>query len=103
MVVRHFDSSKEAVLLTDASRLFGLGYALGHMETDNAGKKFFQSRQVWLKGVDANTAEILDYRVGVPGHHMGYPEVLVFPQGPLEFPCTDRLSTSGRHFPEGPF
>ena len=31
MIVRHFDSSKETVLLTNASRLFGLGYALGHM------------------------------------------------------------------------
>ena len=29
MIVRHFDSSIRAVLLTDASRLFGLGYALG--------------------------------------------------------------------------
>ena len=36
MIVRHFDSSKETVLLTDASRLFGLGYALGHLETDNS-------------------------------------------------------------------
>ena len=42
MIGRHFDSSKEAVLLTVASRLFGLGYALRHMETDNAGKKFFK-------------------------------------------------------------
>ena len=30
-IVRHFDSTKDAVLLTDASRLLGLGYALGHV------------------------------------------------------------------------
>ena len=37
MIVRHFDSSKEAVLLTDASRLFGLCYALGHTEIVSSG------------------------------------------------------------------
>ena len=42
MIVRHFDSTKDAVLLTDASRLFGLGYALGHLETDHTGKKIFK-------------------------------------------------------------
>ena len=31
LVVRHFDKSKPVYLLTDASRLFGLGYALGHI------------------------------------------------------------------------
>ena len=42
MIVRHFDSSKPVVLLTDASRLFGLGYALGHLEPDSSGKDVFQ-------------------------------------------------------------
>ena len=42
MIVRHFDLTKDAVLLTDASRLFGLGYALGHLETDYTGKKNFK-------------------------------------------------------------
>ena len=49
MIVRHFDSSKEAVLLTDASRLFGLGYALGQM--DSAGKKFFKVVRCGSKGL----------------------------------------------------
>ena len=35
MIVRHFDSSKPVVLLTDASRLFGLGYVLEHLEPDS--------------------------------------------------------------------
>ena len=35
LVIWHFDHTKPVYLLTDASRLFGLGYALGHMEKDN--------------------------------------------------------------------
>ena len=31
LVVRHFDNTKPMYLLTDASRLFGLGNAMGHM------------------------------------------------------------------------
>ena len=42
LVVRHFDKNKPVYLLTDASRLFGLGYALGHMETDGSGKEIFK-------------------------------------------------------------
>ena len=38
MIVRHFDSTKPVVLLTGASRLFGLGYALGHLEHDLVGR-----------------------------------------------------------------
>ena len=51
MIVRHFDSSKEAVLLTDASRLFGLGYALGYMETDGSGKNVFNVVRCGSKGL----------------------------------------------------
>ena len=31
MIVTHFDPKLPVVVLTDASRLFGLGYAMGHM------------------------------------------------------------------------
>ena len=41
LVVWHFDHTKPVYLLTDASRLFGLGYSLGHIELDNSGKEFF--------------------------------------------------------------
>ena len=41
LVVRHFDPSKNIILLTDASRLHGLGYALGHIDIDNTGSKHF--------------------------------------------------------------
>ena len=51
MIVRHFDSTKNAVLLTDASRLFGLGYALGHLETDHTGKKIFKIVRCGSKGL----------------------------------------------------
>ena len=34
VVMRHLDNSKEILLLTDASGLHGLGFALGHMEKD---------------------------------------------------------------------
>ena len=45
LVVKHFDSSKNIILLTDVSRLHGLGYALGHIDLNGSGKKhfFFQS------------------------------------------------------------
>ena len=42
LVVRHFDHTKPVYLLTDVSRLFGLGYALGHIETDSTGKEIFK-------------------------------------------------------------
>ena len=51
MIVRHFDSTKRVVLLTDASRLFGLGYALGHLETDNTGKEIFKIVRCGSKGL----------------------------------------------------
>ena len=41
LVVRHFDSRQPVFLLTDASHLFGLGYALGHIEHDREDKKIF--------------------------------------------------------------
>ena len=51
MIVRHFDSSKRAVLLTDASRLFGLGYSLGHLETNHTGKEIFKIVRCRSKGL----------------------------------------------------
>ena len=38
-------------LLTDASRLFGLGYALGHMEADGSGKDVFKIVKCGSKGL----------------------------------------------------
>ena len=51
MIVRHFDSTKPVVLLTDASRLFGLGYALGHLEHDSSGKDVFKIVRCGSKGL----------------------------------------------------
>ena len=34
VVMRYFNNSKQIFLLTDASRLHGVGFALGHMERD---------------------------------------------------------------------
>ena len=42
LVVRHFDPSKNVILLTDASHLHGLGYALGHIDIDSQGSKNFK-------------------------------------------------------------
>ena len=39
LIVRHFGHTKPVYLLTDASRLFRLGYALGHIEKDHTGKE----------------------------------------------------------------
>ena len=50
MIVRHFDSTKPVVLLTDASRLFGLEYALGHLEHDSSGKDVFKIVRCGSKG-----------------------------------------------------
>ena len=38
-------------LLTDASRLFGLGYALGHLELDASGKEIFKIVKCGSKGL----------------------------------------------------
>ena len=51
LIVRHFDKDKPVYLLTDASRLFGLGYALGHMETDASGKDVFKIVKCGSKGL----------------------------------------------------
>ena len=53
LVVRHFDQSKPVYLLTDASRLFGLGSALGHMEVDQSGKETFKIVHCGSKGLTA--------------------------------------------------
>ena len=50
LVLKHFDSSKDVILLTDASRLHGLGYALGHIELDGSGKKHFKIVHCGSKG-----------------------------------------------------
>ena len=42
LVVQHFDPTKNVILLTDASRLRGLGYALGHIDVDSHGVKRFK-------------------------------------------------------------
>ena len=51
LIVRHFDKDKPVYLLTDASRLFGLGYALGHMEADSSGKDVFKIVKCGSKGL----------------------------------------------------
>ena len=51
LVVRHFEHSKPVYLLTDASRLFGLGYALGHIEKDHIGKEIFKIVHCGSKGL----------------------------------------------------
>ena len=42
LVVQHFDSSKNIILLADALWLYGLGYALGHIDVNNTGAKHFK-------------------------------------------------------------
>lgn len=49
--MRHFDSTKEVVFLTDASWLFGLGYALGYIELNGSGKNFFLIVHCGSKGL----------------------------------------------------
>ena len=39
LIVRHFNHQRPVYLLTDASRLFGVSYALGHMDRDPSGKE----------------------------------------------------------------
>ena len=51
LVVRNFDSSKPVYLLNDASRLFGLGYALGHIELDASRQKVFKIVHCGSKGL----------------------------------------------------
>ena len=51
LVVRHFDPFKNVILLMDASRLHGLGYALGHIDIDNTGSKHFKIVHCGSKGL----------------------------------------------------
>ena len=51
LIVRHFDHKKHVYLITDASRLFGLGYALGHIERDDSGKEIFKIVHCSSKGL----------------------------------------------------
>ena len=51
LIVRHFDHRRQVYLLTDASRLFGIGYALGHMERDHSGKEVFKIVNCGSKGL----------------------------------------------------
>ena len=51
LIVRHFDHTKHVYLLTDASRLYGVGYALGHIESDSTGKNVFKIVHCGSKGL----------------------------------------------------
>ena len=51
LIVRHFDHKQHVYLLTDASRLNGIGYALGHIERDSAGKDIFKIVHCGSKGL----------------------------------------------------
>ena len=51
LVVCHFDPSKNVILLADASRLHGLGYALGHIDIDSAGSQHFKIVHCGSKGL----------------------------------------------------
>ena len=51
LIVRHFDHHIPVYLLTDASRLFGLGYALGLLEKDRTGKDIFKIVHCGSKGL----------------------------------------------------
>ena len=51
LIVWHFDHTKPVYLLTDASSLFGLGYALGHIEKDRTGKYIFKIVHSESKGL----------------------------------------------------
>ena len=51
LIVRHFDHKQHVYLLTDASRLYGLGYTLGHIERDSAGKDIFKIVHCGSKGL----------------------------------------------------
>ena len=51
LAVRHFGSRRPVVLLTDASRLFGLGFTLGHIEHDKDNKPIFKIVHCGSKGL----------------------------------------------------
>ena len=78
LVVRHFDSSQPVFLLTDASRLFGLGYVLGHIELDGSGKKIFKIVDFGSKGLTPtqqrySTIELECLARSVPFISVAYP------------------------------
>ena len=50
-MIKHFDALKDLILLTDNSRLHGLGYALDHIDLNESGKKHFNIVHCGSKGL----------------------------------------------------
>ena len=86
LIVRHFDSSKKTVLLTDASRLFGLGYALGHIEVDRSGNKAFKIVRCGSKGLTPTQQRYSTIELEC---RLGRSEVLILSERSAFFPHFD--------------
>ena len=96
--IRHFDPSKNIILLTNASRLHGLGYALGHIDVDSTGSKHFKIVHCGSKGL--TSPALFHYRAGMPRNRLGDLQVFILPSWSAKFYRVYRSSAFGRHFPE---
>ena len=65
LIVRHFDHRRQVYLLTDASGLFGIGYALGHMERDQSGKEVFKIVNCGSKELTPRAQRLINLEIPV--------------------------------------
>ena len=83
-VLATFDPALLTVLQTDASRLYGLGYAL--LQDQGGGQ--VEAHPIWLKIPDGHRDSLRHYRVGVTGSNVGDDEEQVLPwRAPTLRPC----------------
>ena len=101
LIVRHFDHTQHVYLLTDASRLHGVGYALGHIERDSAGKDVFKIVHCGSKGLTPTQQRYSTIELECLCDCVGYFEMLILPSRIAHFHCLHRSSTSPRRLPEG--
>ena len=66
-VIHPFDKEANTFLLTDTSRLHGLGFVLMLRKDD----QHFLIRTVWIMFTDANTTMVRHYRIRMHGNTVG--------------------------------
>ena len=82
-IIHPFDPKKPTTLLTDASRLHGLGFAL-MQDYENASPKLIQCRSPIT-----DTTKICNDRARMPGYTMGGKKMRLLPKGITRFQNPD--------------
>ena len=93
--VKPFNPEKSMVLLTDASRLHGIGFALVQRTRTRAS-----TNPVWLQFCNTHTATIRHNRGRMHGYKMGHKEMYILPTRNTIIPSMDGPPTSSRNLPD---